>query len=234
MTAPNPVIYSEYMTIHGSRAYGLNNPNSDWDYRGFFLPSAEHLLGFIGGPEQRQHQDPTRDVVSWDIRKFFRLASSCNPNVIEILFTEPSDQVQVGPYAKDILAMRHLFLSQKARDSFGGYAVSQLKKIKTADWKDPGTLKDAMHLMRLIVFGQQILQTGDLTVRFGADSMWHDTLTSIRAGHYPRQDVIRWAELGLTKMDEYAFRSPLPSEPDLHTLNGILVEILQRHVKATT
>jgi uncharacterized protein len=229
---PDPVIAADYLTVHGSRAYLLNTPSSDWDFRGFFLPSAEHLLGFIGGPEQRMAICPPIDAVAWDIRKFFRLAANCNPNVIETLFTLSSHQIYKSPAAERVLENRHLFLSRRARDSFGGYAVGQLKKVRTAKWDEPGTRKDAMHLWRLIDFGKQILEHGTLQPYFGP--VQRECLLGVRAGHYSREEVISWAEADLQKLDALVDSSPLPKEPPYHTLDGILIEILQDHLKRTT
>lgn len=233
MNRPDPTINAEFLTIHGSRAYGLDRPDSDWDYRGFFMPSAEHLLGFMAGPEQHQVQVPKQlDVVAWEIRKFFRLAASANPNVIEVLFTDPSDHIIAGPYAEQVLANKYLFLSKRARDTFGGYAVSQLKKTRTANWADEGARKDGMHLLRLLHFGIDILTHGKLEVRM--DCHQADDLLLVRQGHYTREEVIKSGEGLLNRLDASAEKSPLPDQPPLDTLNGILIDIMHAHLKATT
>lgn len=117
-----------FETVHGSRAYGLESPTSDVDKKGVFVPDARVLHGFTPGPEQVQ---PEPERVLYDVRKFFALAEACNPTVVEILFTDPSDHVNVTEEGRLLLKQRDVFLSRRARDSFGRYAFSQLKRIRT-------------------------------------------------------------------------------------------------------
>ena len=73
-----------YLTYAGSRSYGTALPTSDTDYRGFFCPSKDMLFGFQDQVEQYEEKSPD-DKVIYDIRKFFKLAAECNPNILEIL-----------------------------------------------------------------------------------------------------------------------------------------------------
>lgn len=117
-----------FLTVHGSRAYGTNIETSDYDYKGFCCPPKQYLYGFMEKFEQAELKDP--DTVIYDIRKFFNLAADCNPNVIEMLHTDPSDHVMVSPIGEIVLENKDLFLSKKMKFTFSGYAVSQLKRIK--------------------------------------------------------------------------------------------------------
>lgn len=117
-----------FVTRHGSHAYGTSLPTSDEDFKGFCIPPKEYLLGFLQHFEQAEVKVP--DMVIYDLRKFFNLAADCNPNIIEVLWVDPSDMVRCTPLAERVLSHRHLFLSRKARHTFSGYALSQLKRIK--------------------------------------------------------------------------------------------------------
>src|SRR5438105_3900282 len=77
-----------FLTVHGSNAYGLNRSGSDTDVKGIAVPPPEVLHGFLGEFEQAETHEPV-DAVVYDIRKFCRLAVNGNPNIIEILFTDP-------------------------------------------------------------------------------------------------------------------------------------------------
>lgn len=119
-----------FLTAHGSHAYGTNLPTSDRDYKGFCVPPRQYFLGYAKRFEQAEFKgDP--DMVVYDIRKFFKLAADCNPSVIEVLFTDESDYQILHPLGATILAKRDLFISKKAKFTFSGYAVSQLKKIRS-------------------------------------------------------------------------------------------------------
>ncbi|NIT99428.1 MAG: nucleotidyltransferase, partial [Nitrosopumilaceae archaeon] len=63
--------------------------------------------------------------------KFMKLAGDCNPNIIEILFTDRNKEIFSTPIFEKLYANRALFLSTKARHTFAGYAFAQLKRIKS-------------------------------------------------------------------------------------------------------
>lgn len=118
-----------FLVRHGSHAYGTNIATSDEDFKGIAIPPKPYYLGSQFKFEQAELKDP--DTVIYEIRKFFNLASSCNPNIIEVLFTDPSDHVIVDPIGQIILDNKEKFLSKRIKHTFSGYAFSQLKRIKT-------------------------------------------------------------------------------------------------------
>lgn len=111
----------------GSHAYGLNTPMSDEDFKGVCIAEKRFYLGFTDRFEQAESKDP-HDFVIYDIRKFINLAADCNPSIIEVLW---ADQMWVTDAGQKLLDNRDLFLSKKAKFTFSGYAVAQLKRIKT-------------------------------------------------------------------------------------------------------
>ena len=127
-----------FLTKHGSHAYGTNLPTSDLDLKGIAIAPKEYYLGTLNTFEQAEVRAPL-DAVIYDIKKFFRLAWDCNPNIIEVLYTDESDWIFPTPTVRTattdlwwrIHGNRDLFLSQKARHTFSGYAVAQLKRIQT-------------------------------------------------------------------------------------------------------
>lgn len=117
-----------YLTRHGSKAYGTNIEGSDDDYKGVAIPTKDYYFGVTKKFEQQEFNEP--DTVIYELRKFFSLLSNCNPNCIEVLFTDPSDHIFVSKAGEKILENRNIFLSKRVRWSFAGYAVSQLNRIK--------------------------------------------------------------------------------------------------------
>lgn len=119
-----------FLTRHGSQAYGTNTPTSDLDVKGIAIPPKEYFLGYSHVFEQAEVKgDP--DVVIYDLRKFMKLAADCNPNIIEVLHTDPSDWLLTTPLFEELYEHRKDFLSKKAKYTFSGYAISQLKRIRT-------------------------------------------------------------------------------------------------------
>lgn len=113
---------------HGSHAYNLATPTSDLDIKGVAIPPAEYFHGFDKHFEQAESKDP--DMVIYDIRKFFKLAADCNPNIIEVLWVDESDIRLVTPAGRKLIDARELFLSKKARHTFSGFAASQARRIR--------------------------------------------------------------------------------------------------------
>lgn len=119
---------SIYVTVHGSQAYGTSLPTSDTDVKGVAVPPLEYYFGHDLNFEQAEQNEP--DMVIYSLKKFMKLASDCNPNIIEVLFTDPEHWIKITPAGEKLYKHRHLFLSKKAKHTFSGYAIAQLKRIK--------------------------------------------------------------------------------------------------------
>lgn len=113
-----------YRCIIGSRAYGLDDDQSDTDYRGIFLPPAELHWSLYGVPEQIEC-DETQEHY-WELQRFLVLALKANPNVLECLYTPLVEQTT--PLADELLQMRSVFLSRLVYQTYNGYVMSQFKK----------------------------------------------------------------------------------------------------------
>jgi predicted nucleotidyltransferase len=122
---------SIYLVRHGSVAYGTNTPSSDVDEKGVAVPSSSsYYYGFDRFEQKDSGWADKTDRVIYDLRKFVALASDCNPNIVEVLYVDPSDYLKVTKAGRMLLAMRELFLSQKASMTFSGYAMAQLHRIE--------------------------------------------------------------------------------------------------------
>lgn len=72
---------------------------------------------------------PEGDEELQELRKFLKLASNSNPNIIEFLYITDGITHKTPVWDK-IVAKRDIFLSKKSRFTFSGYAISQLKRIQ--------------------------------------------------------------------------------------------------------
>lgn len=117
----------------GSWGYDTYTEESDWDYRGICIPPKEYILGNLHVFSQSKFTGENIEVTIFNIKKFFSLAVDCNPNILELLFLDeyiPLPKFQ-SKFMKKLLDIRKLFLSKKAKYTFGGYAFSQLKRMET-------------------------------------------------------------------------------------------------------
>jgi hypothetical protein len=111
--------------ISGSRAYGLDTPESDTDIKGvFMLPKAEfYSLNYIP-----QVNNETNDVVFYEFGRFMELLSQNNPNILELLSTPDFAIIKKHPLFDEIKP--ELILSKLCANTFGKFAWSQIKKAK--------------------------------------------------------------------------------------------------------
>lgn len=122
-----------FVCLGGSHAYGTHMPESDLDVRGCALNSASDILGMSNF---EQVVDKETDTTIYAFNKLIRLLAGCNPNVIEMLGCKKEHYFMVSDIGKQMIANRHMFLSQRAAYTFGGYAFSQLRRLENAIARD--------------------------------------------------------------------------------------------------
>lgn len=114
-----------FEAISGSRSFGLATENSDTDIRGvYYLPKEE----FYGLNYIPQVSNETNDITYYEIGRFVELLQKNNPNILEIL-ASPEDCILYKHPLIDLLKPEN-FLSKLCKDTFAGYAISQIKKAK--------------------------------------------------------------------------------------------------------
>lgn len=300
--------YLIYLGVAGSRAYGTFNPDSDWDYRGVIIPPQFINDSFIHSFEQKEGLEGYgNDSVAYDIRKYFKLAAECNPNVLEILWL-PDQLITVNTeYGEAMRSAKKDFLSQRAKHRFHGYAYAQLKRIKQhkkwwdqeksgsippkperksyglnykpkfgkdklsslisipssslswrlkryiakerryaedkqrydkwRQWKEnrnPARAelearygydsKHAMHLVRLMIMCEEILQDEEVIVQ-RPDA---EFLKSIRNGAWSYEKLMDWVEKQDKKLDTLAKTTKLPKTPNLVKLNKLCADLVEK------
>ncbi|MFZ5892697.1 MAG: DNA polymerase beta superfamily protein [Myxococcota bacterium] len=143
-----------FVTLAGSQAHGTARADSDLDLRGICVMPLEQRLSLFATFEQdasplagpvwnsvearvRAHTSAARalgtktESVVFELAKFLKLCVQANPNALEILFADERDWLFETPAWLTLRAERHLFLTRRVEESFLGYAVAQLKRIRT-------------------------------------------------------------------------------------------------------
>jgi hypothetical protein len=118
---------------------------SDYDIRGVCIPPINYFFGLerfdqVESKNNKQVIDwvdiPNKgwltdiDLVIFNIHKFVRLAAEGNPNIIELLFSDPDVHLRTSGWFEELRKNKDLFLSRKLHHRFGGYAAHQLNRIK--------------------------------------------------------------------------------------------------------
>lgn len=210
--------YVIYRCVVGSKAFGLDDENSDTDYRGIYLPPADIHWSLYGIPEQLE--DKENEECFWELQKFLVLALKANPNILECLHTPMVEYA--NEIAGELLSMRTVFLSKLVYQTYNGYVMSQFKKLEQ-DLRARGEIKwkHAMHLIRLLLQGIDILRHGELRVSVG---MEREALLEIKQGKTDWDEVNLW-RLDLHKQFAGALeRTVLPDRPDYEKANEFLIK----------
>lgn len=130
-----PVLNNQiiYLVVSGSYGYGTNHEASDIDLRGCAVETKAHLFGLEGF---EQYEELQTDTVIYGLKKFIKLGLSANPHILEVLGADESCIYKMSPEGKLLREQSELFLSQKVADSFGGYAMAQLRRLQNALARD--------------------------------------------------------------------------------------------------
>jgi predicted nucleotidyltransferase len=143
-----------FLTLAGSQAHGTARDGSDVDLRGVCIAPLSVRLSLFRTFEQyegalpdalaatvlpRVQAHPTAlralavktECVIFDVAKFVGLCAAANPNALEILFADERDWLFETPAWRRLHDERHGFLTKQVQQTFHGYAMAQLKKIKT-------------------------------------------------------------------------------------------------------
>lgn len=208
--------------LAGSKAYGLDHAESDEDLRGVYVAPTSEVLSLHGIAETIDHTNP--DWTYHEVGKFIRLALACNPTILEMLYL---DEYRVlTEEGRMLVEHRHLFLSKRARLTYGGYVLSQARKLAAhGDFYDGATKnryeKHTRHLFRLLQQGQELLATGTLTVRVS------NREELFAYGKLAPEQVLALYQEKIQVFD--AIPSVLPDEPDITRVNALLLQIRRAH-----
>lgn len=114
-----------FEAISGSKSFGLATENSDTDIKGVFYLPKDLFYGLEYIP---QVSNATNDIVYYEIGRFTELLLKNNPNILEILATPEDCILYKNPIMNQF--RQEDFLSKLCKDTFGGYASTQIQKAR--------------------------------------------------------------------------------------------------------
>ena len=141
------------IVIRGSQAYGTATPTSDTEYAGVYIQTEADIYGTA---YKEQINDSKNDTVFYEIKRFLQLTASNNPTILELLNTPEDCIIYKDPIFDLILERKDEFISKVCANSFGGYAIQQIKKARGQDkkqnWeKEKVTRKEVLDFVYVIV-----------------------------------------------------------------------------------
>lgn len=184
-----------YFIIAGSYLYGTETETSDIDYRGVYLMNFYRRVGF------RPAEDITfgEDGCLFDVKKFLKLVSENNPNMMEWLFAPSSCVFRLDPdFKRIVFADKQQFVNPaKVQIKFLGYAMSEMSKLtsmhgslgkkrrKTVE-KYGYNVKSASNVLRIVTGGIDLIAHGHMKLPYDNRELLRD----IKTGKYTMEEFM--------------------------------------------
>ena len=185
--------------VAGSHLYGLNTPSSDMDTRGIYMESIGDVLN-INGRQNGEVADDRQDEKYYSLGKFLKLASECNPNIIELLWLPEDAILFKSQIYEELTEHRDWFMSKRARHTFMGYAYAQIQRAKGLNKKGNSVSKYVNEdgIRRLRMYLSQPTS--------GNTRMPDAELNRTRIKNHFGGDFLKYVEKGTEAWDENALK----------------------------
>jgi hypothetical protein len=153
---PHPLLFA---TISGAHLYGFPSPDSDVDLRGAHVLPLQKVVGMEVDQEtledSRVIEGLEMDIVSHDVRKFFRLLLKKNGYVLEQLFSPLV--VQTSPEHEEVKAIATGCITRHHSHHYFGFAETQWKLFLK---ESPRRVKPLLYVYRVLLTGIHLMRTG--------------------------------------------------------------------------
>lgn len=151
----------------GSRLHGLENENSDWDYRGIHINPLKDVLSPFKKTKNTSWIEGDEDNTSYELADFCKHATVGNATILEVFFSDKI--IESTPVADE---MRRNWKSFMDSDRFvaasRGYAANQYNKMQLFD-PDKRTPKFAVAYCRVLWQATEFLRTGTFPCQIQGD-----------------------------------------------------------------
>jgi len=224
----------------GSRAHGIHNEDSDYDYRGVFvLPTAEILsLKNVGGKyKANDWLEGDTDQTTYEIGHFLKLATKCNPSILEcfkapiqpvdyeFLDAENNKKLSIWhQYGKELTDLfPYVWNPNDAFNAFTGYSANQRTKMVKDDTPSDKVSKYACAYIRTLHNLESLLRTGDFTLDVTYDEDLYKRLRDIRNGEFSVGSIIDEAKERVERCEK--LRDECTHEPNIEKVNDFLLKV---------
>ncbi len=230
-----------YKILSGSRLYGTDTPNSDYDYRGVWLPTLEESLNMEKLKDVKS-EIADDDILIYPLQKFIRLAASGNPNVLDWFFA-PKEQVEIiKPEMNQIIQNSDMFIAKHIIPKIFGFAKGEYESVAKKTSRKTGAKrkkemekfgyspKNAMNAIRVLQQGAELILTGKIT--FPRQN--REELRKIKTGQIKEADLDDLYQEALSAMRVAEKMSLLPAGPDIEGIEKIMFDVLTNEFKLAT
>jgi len=148
-----------FVVLSGSHAYGFPSSESDYDLRGAYIAKTNELLSLRKPPETIEKRDTRMQLVLHELEKTLHLLLSPSGYIFEQIHS-PYPVLESKPF-KQLKQLSKFVVCKALHNHYSGFALSIYKKARTAEWAD---IKEDLYLMRVLMTGITLLETGRVVV----------------------------------------------------------------------
>lgn len=183
---------------------------------------------FLGYAFSQKHKMVMRSENYNFLKESYDYLSKQNPDKFIIGFKLEGDEFFEGKFTKDFLKIGDLNIQLNIHVK---KALKQLKQ-RIDTFSNRGELiskygydtKFGMHLIRLMMEGEELLQTGKLEF----PSPNREMLLDVRNGKYPVEEIIKISEEYEGRIEELYNTSKLPKRPNYDSINSLLIKMTEK------
>ena len=150
-----------FVTISGAHLYGFPSPDSDYDLRGVHVLPVRDVVGLETGIETievSENQDGIQlDLVTHDIKKFFRLLLKKNGYVLEQLYSPLL--VYTTPEHEELKRIAKGCITRHHSHHYLGFAETEWKLLNK---ENPKRIKPLLYVYRVLLTGIHMMRTGEV------------------------------------------------------------------------
>ncbi len=155
---PYPLLFA---TISGAHLYGFPSEDSDYDLRGVHILPLQDVVGLEIGQETFQVEEIRDglelDLVTHDVRKFFKLMLKKNGYVLEQLLSPLV--VQTSPEHQELIEISKKCITKFHSHHYLGFARTEWKLFQK---ENPQKVKPLLYVFRVLLTGIHLMQTGEI------------------------------------------------------------------------
>jgi predicted nucleotidyltransferase len=221
--------------LHGAQLVSRH----DDDWFGIYVEPPSMVIGLRDYPhyvwstagDTKRNVPGDMDICLYSLRKWAKLASGGNPTCLSYLFAP--NTLEFTALWDEVVKNRGLFLSKVSAEQFRGFALAQRQRYMgergqgkhgqrpELEERFGFDTKAAMHVMRLIGEGIELMTTGRITLP-RPDKNW---LIAIRKGELGSLNQVKlYAEEGFKKLDAARRASRLPLDVDRPPISRLIAD----------
>ncbi len=224
-----------YACEAGSRAWGIESPDSDYDVRFIFTRPPSAYLGMREMRDVIERPGPVFDISGWDAKKAFKLAAKSNPSLLEWLHS-PTVYAERLP-VHDLRKIMADFSPRSLIHHYISLAARQHKAYWSPNW--PVRLKKYLYAVRPLMavewmkrhdYAMPPVRFADLRTGYTLSPDEEYELASllvkkqesgekIGKGRYPALD--KFIEIGIGELSRRAADEAPAREPDFGKLDEL-------------